>query len=261
MKRVKTNYDVLVIGGGPGGSTTAAYLGRMGYDVLLIEKSNFPRFHIGESLTGMAAEVIEDFALESQMSKHKFPVKGGVKVLGKGAKSEFFVSVLRPTWQVRRAEFDDVLLENAINHGVTRIKAQAKGVIKKGEQVIGLTYIQKGSDDCKSVYAKYIVDASGSMTFMSKIKEAGEQKFEDEFKSQVALFSHFKNVRRDPGAMGDNTFLFYSDVNEWAWLIPLSKDTVSIGIVIPAERIRKLGGMEKTVEWGIENINPQGNFI
>ena len=137
MKTIAKNYDVIVIGGGPGGSTTAAYLGKMGYNVLLIEKMSFPRFHIGESLTGMAAEVLSDFNLEQKMVENNFPVKGGVKVLGKDAKSEFFVSVLRETWQVKRSDFDKLLLDNAINHNVTVLKATVKDVIKEQERIIG----------------------------------------------------------------------------------------------------------------------------
>lgn len=256
MKTNKNAFDVIVIGGGPGGSTTAAYLGKMGYDVLLIEKMKFPRFHVGESLTGMAAEIIEDFNLESKMAENNFPVKGGVKVLGKGAKSEFFVSVLRETWQVTWASFDTVLLDNAINQGVTIQKRTVKEVLTDGDRVIGVSYIEENDDLLKEVQSKFVVDGSGSGTFLSKRKIAGERKYEEEFRNQVATFSHFKNVKRDPGAMKDNTFLFYGEQNEWAWYIPLSEDTVSIGVVIPAKKVQKNGGIEKTIEWGVEHINP-----
>jgi len=249
-------FDVVVIGGGPGGSVTAAYLGKQGYKILLIEKAKFPRFHIGESLTGMAAQILADFDLESKMKDYDFPVKGGVKVLGKEAKSEFFVSVLRKTWQVRRADFDTMLLENAAEHGVTIVQGMAKDVLKEGDRVVGVTYEKEGKTSIEEVHAKFVVDASGSGTFLSKKKVAGQKKFEKEFKNQVATFSHFKNVKRDPGAMRDNTFLFYGELSEWAWFIPVSDDTVSIGVVMPSKKVQSLGGPEKTLEWGIKNINP-----
>ncbi len=251
----ENNYDVIVIGGGPGGSTTAAYLGRMGYKIALIERESFPRYHVGESLTGMAAEIIEDFALEDQMEEFKFPIKGGVKVLGKEAKSEFFVAVLRQTWQVRRDEFDKMLLDNALKHHVHLIKGAVRDILFEGGKTTGVNYTDE-NDSTKTLKASYIVDASGSSTLLSKKGIAGKQEFTNEFEKQVAVFTQFKNVKRDPGAMRDNTFLFYSDVNEWAWFIPLSEDTVSIGVVMPNEKIKSLGGIEAAMKWGLENINP-----
>src|SRR5258705_5043167 len=97
----------------------ASYLARAGASVLVLEKAVFPRYHIGESLTGMAADVLNDFGLCPEMDRRQFPCKGGVKVIGKDAGSEFFVPVLQNTWQVRRDEFDQVLLGNAIQHGAT----------------------------------------------------------------------------------------------------------------------------------------------
>lgn len=255
-KGTANHYDVIVIGGGPAGSTTATYLARKNYNVLILEKATFPRYHVGESLTGMATEIIEDFGLETEMEKHKFPVKGGVKVLGEGAKSEFFVSVLRSTWQVRRAEFDDILLDNALKHGAKRLHATVKQVLKEGDRVVGVTYQEEGSEITQEVYAKYLVDASGSSVFLSKKGIAGKQEFVEEFERQVAVFTQFKNAKRDPGQMRDNTFLFYSNHNEWSWFIPLSEDTVSIGVVMPNRRVKELGGVDKTMAWGVQNINP-----
>jgi len=250
-------FDVVVIGCGVSGSTLAAYLADSGISVLAIEKESFPRYHIGESLTGMVGTILAELELESEMSQRKFPRKGGVKVLGRDAKSEFFVPVLRPTWQVRREEFDQMLLDKAIECGVEHRYGIVKEVLKEGDKVVGVKYIPRGEDKkIKTVRAKVVADASGQATFLSRQKVAGERHNYDTFKKQVAVFTQFKGAIRDPGAMGDNTFLFYAQLYHWAWFIPISKDTVSIGIVVPESKMAECGGKQEVLEWGLENINP-----
>lgn len=250
-------FDVVIIGCGVSGSTLAAYLASSGVSVLAIEKESFPRYHIGESLTGMVGKILAELGLEAQMSQYKFPLKGGVKVLGRDAKSEFFVPALRPTWQVRREEFDQMLLNKAIERGVEHRYGTVKEVLKEGDKVVGVKYIPKGEEKTiKTVRAKVVADASGQSTFLSRQKVAGERRNYDTFKKQVAVFTQFKDAIRDPGAMGDNTFLFYAQLYHWAWFIPISEDTVSIGIVVPNSKMAECGGKQEVLEWGLENINP-----
>src|SRR5262245_22734662 len=135
------DFDVVIIGCGPGGTTLAAYLARAGLSVLALEKEPFPRYHIGESLTGMAATVLQDFGLDAEMDRRQFPRKGGVKVIGREAKNEFFVPVLVPTWQVRRDEFDQLLLDNALQHGVTHRYGTVRDLLWDGERVVGVRYL------------------------------------------------------------------------------------------------------------------------
>ncbi len=252
------HYDVIIIGGGPGGSTAAAYLAQDGLSVLLIEKETFPRYHIGESLTGMAAEIIHDFDLADEMEARQFPPKGGVKVIGNGAKSEFFVPVLQPTWQVRRDEFDTILMENATRLGAQVQLGEVKEILQENGRVVGVRYLPKGNanGDTKDVFAKFTVDASGRAAVMSRAGIAGKVTYYNEFSRQAAVFTQFKGALRDPGDMGDNTFIFYSEKYHWSWFIPLSPDVVSIGVVIPTKKLKELGGAEAAMAWGLENINP-----
>ncbi|MGK7871962.1 MAG: NAD(P)/FAD-dependent oxidoreductase [Xenococcaceae cyanobacterium] len=250
-------FDVVVIGCGVSGSTLAAYLARAGLSVLAIEKEPFPRYHIGESLTGMVGEIITELELEEEMSQRKFPVKGGVKVLGRGAKSEFFVPVLRKTWQVRREEFDEMLLNRSIELGVEHRFGTVKEVLREGDQVVGIKYVPRSEKKTiKEVRTLVVADASGQSTFLSRQKVAGRRQNYDEFRKQVAVFAQFKDAIRDPGEMGDNTFIFYSELHNWSWFIPLSSDVVSIGIVVPTSKMHSCGGKEETLTWGLENINP-----
>src|SRR5262245_33671199 len=202
-------FDVVIIGCGPGGSTLAAYLARAGVSVLALEKEAFPRYHIGESLTGMAANVINDFGLGPEMTRRQFPPKGGVKVIGREARNEFFVPVLQPTWQVRRDEFDQILLENAVDCGATHRDGVVTGIIRAGERVIGVDYLPDvktaGRNDVepRRVYCRVLADASGRAAVLSRQKVAGPLVHYDEFTSQVAIFTQVREARRDPGEMGD----------------------------------------------------------
>jgi FADH2-dependent halogenase len=250
-------FDVVIIGCGVSGSTLAAYLAKAGFSVVAIEKESFPRYHIGESLTGMVGSIIAELGLEAEMSQREFPIKGGVKVLGKDAKSEFFVPVLRPTWQVRREEFDQMLLDKAIEFGVQHRYGTVKEVIREGDKVTGIKYIPRGEEKTvKTVHASVVADASGQATFLSHQEVAGERKSYDTFKRQIAVFTQVKDALRDPGVMSNNTVLFYAQLYHWAWFIPISQDIVSVGIVVPTSKISECGGKQETLEWGLENINP-----
>jgi 1H-pyrrole-2-carbonyl-[peptidyl-carrier protein] brominase len=251
-------FDVVVIGCGPGGSVLASSLARAGLSVLALERHTFPRYHIGESLTGIVSDFIKDFDLTEEMAQYQFPPKLGVKVIGRAAKQEFFVPVLQPTWQVRRGEFDDLFLKKAISHGVTHRYGSVKQVFTEGKKVVGVGYKPENSqsDLLKHVKCKVVADASGHSALLSTLKIAGPRKI-DSFWRQIAVFSQYKNVIRDPGELGDSTFIFYSEVNHWAWFIPLSPDLVSIGVVAPIPTFKKQGDSpEDYLRWGLDNINP-----
>src|ERR671923_2403950 len=119
--------DVLIIGGGPGGSAMAMFLSREGIKPIILEREAFPRFHIGESMTGEAAQLLRRLGLEEKMSKADYPVKHGVKVYGSDGANTWFIPVcartpdwkLMPgsTWQVRRSHFDRMMLEEASARG------------------------------------------------------------------------------------------------------------------------------------------------
>jgi FADH2-dependent halogenase len=250
-------YDVIVIGGGPGGATLAAYLAQANVRVLIIEKETFPRYHIGESLTGMAAGIIHEFGLGAKMDELQFPPKGGVKVIGQGAKSEFFVPVLQPTWQVRRDQFDDVLLKNALKQGAYYQQGTVKDSLRDGDKVIGVRYQPADGSEMQEAYADFVADASGRATIMARQGIAGDIIYDDHLSKQVAIFTQFKDAVRDPGDMGNNTFIFYSEVHHWGWFIPVSPDVTSVGVVMPAAKLKAAGSVPAALAWGIENINPE----
>ena len=186
-----THVDVAVIGMGPGGATIATYLRQAGLTVAAIERERFPRYHVGESLTGTAADVIRELGLEAEMDRIAAQRKPGVKVVGTDARSEFFVPTLRPTWQVRRAEFDEVLFRHALDAGVELHRGTARRVIKEGERVVGVLYEpERGHHEVREIRCKVLVDASGQSGILSKQGVAGRRRV-DAFGRQVAVFSQF----------------------------------------------------------------------
>src|SRR5262249_10146770 len=132
--------DVLIIGGGPGGSAAAMFLLREGITPIILEQEDFPRFHIGESLTGEAAQVLRRLGLEEKMNAMENPIKRGVRGFGTNATTSWYVKVSsrdqswnlydNVTWQVRRSEFDKMMLDEAIERGAKIIRGTAIRAVK-----------------------------------------------------------------------------------------------------------------------------------
>jgi flavin-dependent dehydrogenase len=238
---VRDHYDVIVIGGGPAGSATAMLVAERGLSVLLLEKEQFPRYHIGESLTGTAGDFIERLGLVERMAELDFPAKPGVKVVGREG-AEFFVPVLRPTWQVRRAEFDHLLLRHAVSKGADR--------------VVGLS-VTTAEHDGRAIRASLVVDASGDSVFMSRQGVAGPRRVAA-FNRQIALYAQYRGVEPDAGEQHGSTVIFYRDTYHWSWLIPVSAELVSIGVVLPTTSYKLRGDTSKSaMAWGLQHLHPE----
>lgn len=253
---MRERYDVVVVGAGPGGSAAALLLARRGLSVLVLDRETFPRYHIGESLTGTAGDFIERHGLTGDMARLDFPSKPGVKVVGREAKHEFYVPVLRPTWQVRRAEFDELLLQRAVAQGAEHVLGLVRSVIFEGGRAVGVI-LSSANDDQREVRCSMVVDASGQSAFFSRQGIAGPRRVEA-FNRQIALYSQFEGVEPDVGECENATVIFYRDTYHWSWLIPISSTAVSIGVVLPITSFKVRGDSAETVmQWGLDELNPE----
>lgn len=242
--------DVAIVGGGPGGASTAAFLGRAGISSVIIERQPFPRFHIGESLTGECGNLLRELGLEDQMASMGNPIKHGVRVVGPSGANSFWIPVMKRvpgvglqegfTWQVRRSEFDRILLDKAAEEGSHRLGGRALAPLLADDGSVEGVRVELDGGDEVDIAAKVVVDASGQHTFLANAGVTGT-KDRGNYSRQIALYSHFSGARRDPGEAAGNTLIFFQQPHHWAWSIPIDDHTDSIGVVVPSAYYRSTG--------------------
>ena len=239
--------DVLIIGGGPAGSASAMFLLREGIKPVIVEAETFPRYHVGESLTGAAGKVLRELGLEGEMTRRKYPTKQGVKVYGKSTRGTWFVPVTGRnenwelfewnTWQVRRSDFDRMLLEEAVARGATLLPGKAIKPLVDNGMVHG-AQVRMADGGVQDIQAELLMDCSGQATWLANQGGVTGPKYLGAYDKQIAIFSQVSGAIRDNGGTRDtnkdNTLIFYQKKYHWAWFIPLDDEVVSIGIVIPA---------------------------
>jgi flavin-dependent dehydrogenase len=224
--------DVLVVGGGPAGSTTAGFLARRGRKVLLLERDRHPRFHIGESLLPANMPIIDRLGvLDAVREIGVLKLGADFPTMNGGGYNVFrFSRALGKTppyaFQVKREEFDDLLFAHAASLGadarqgvrVRDVELSPGGVWAQAELASGGNF---------AVRARYLVDATGRDAFLGgalKLKRKHPRH------RSAALFAHFRGVERRPGEDAGNISI-YAHEHGWAWMIPLRQDVVSVGIV------------------------------
>src|SRR5947207_2550188 len=160
--------DVLIVGGGPGGSATAMFLVREGIKPIIVEAEAFPRYHIGESMTGAGGKVLRDLGLADEMYRRKHPTKQGVKVYGQSKAGTWFVPVTGrdenwklfdwDTWQVRRSDFDKMMLDEAVSRGATLIHGRAMKELRDNGSVKGAQVRMADSNSLEDIESEVLLD-------------------------------------------------------------------------------------------------------
>ncbi len=255
-----SSADVVVIGGGPGGSVCASQLARKGLSVIVLEKAVFPRFHLGESLLPRSLPVLEEIGVLAAVEE-RFIEKYGARFHDdiRGRKDRFSFDAawsadVDHAFQVPRDAFDALLLDHARQTGAdVRVRWTAKRLItNEAGRAIGVEV--EGPDGATAkIDARFVVDASGRDLFTA---HASRATVKIEGLDQTALYAHFEDGPRQSGKLeGDiDIVLFASGEGErpnWFWIIPFKDGRTSVGAVVSRawmrERRARLGASEDDV--------------
>ncbi len=229
------SYDVIVIGGGPAGSTTATLLAQRGIRVAVLEKDRHPRFHIGESLLPANLALLDRLGVGDQVRAIGMEKWGAEFVSPWHAQTrqafmfaEAWDKSMPMAYQVRRSEFDHILLRNSQSQGALVVEGCTVSDVRFDDAGRGATLVARHDDGSRSSWrARYVVDASGRDTFLGGRFKA---KHRNPKHNSAAMFAHFTGARRLPGKAEGNITIFWFD-HGWFWFIPLADGTTSVGAV------------------------------
>ena len=258
MPNIQSEYDIVVIGGGPAGSTTSTLLAQAGLKVGLFERETFPRFHIGESLIPETYWVLKRLHMLEKMQQSHFVKKYSVQFINATGKlsAPFYFWDNKPhecsqTWQVVRSEFDHMMLNNAREHGVdAHDGVHVVEVLFDQDRAIGVAIKQDGQRH--EIRARVVVDASGQgALLMNRLK----LRLWDPVLNKGAIWTYWEGAYRDIGRDEGATMVIQTPGREgWFWNIPLHDNIVSLGVVAPFDYLFKgrKGHHEQTYQEEVE---------
>lgn len=235
---LKDSYDVIVIGGGPAGASTAALVAEHGHSVLLLERAELPRFHVGESLIPETYWPLKRLGLIDRLKQSAFPKKYSVQFVSEGVKESapFYFDMYNPhessmTWQVERGKFDKMILDRAQELGaVVHTSAHVTDVVFENEVAVGVKcrlLNEDGGRTERSVASRIVVDATGQTAFISSRRG---QRDPDPRLKKGTIWTYWKGARRGEGKDEGATLIMQTPGKKsWFWYIPLQDDVVSIG--------------------------------
>ncbi|MGZ8408333.1 MAG: NAD(P)/FAD-dependent oxidoreductase [Hyphomicrobium sp.] len=261
MRRgIRDCCDVLVIGGGPAGTTIATLLKQKGWNIVLLEQEFHPRFHIGESLLPMNLPIMERLEVLDQVRRigiTKYAAEFSPGDAGAQPQAIYFADAVDKNhpyaFQVRRSEFDEILFRNCADKGVAVYEGvKVKNVEFRSDQKhLAHTVDAQGNE--RTWGARFLVDASGRDTFLSR-KNGTKQK--NAKHQSAAIFGHFENVARRAGRDEGNISIYWFD-HGWFWMIPLRGNVMSVGAVCWPEYLKSRRTSAEDLLWQTIKLCPQ----
>lgn len=237
-----SEYDMVVVGGGPAGATAATAVALRGHRVLLLERETFPRYQIGESLLPATVHgLCRLLEVADEVARAGFTLKrGGTMRWGRAPEPWQFSFSMTPrlpeptatAFQVERSRFDEILLRNAARVGVeVHESSPVRRVLTVGERVRGVEYTDRDGT-ARTAQARFVIDASGNTSRIHG--QVGGARVYSDFFRNLAVFGYHAGGRRLPEPADGNIFCAAIDVG-WLWYIPLRDDLTSVGAVIAPE--------------------------
>lgn len=240
-------FDVIIIGGGPAGATSAGLIAQQGHRVLVLDRERFPRYHVGESLIPGFMIPMRELGLTERMEAKGFERKyGGTLVWGNNEvpwNFDFTTGGDIPySFHTRRADLDALILDRARELGATVVEeATVKGPIEEDGRVVGVRYALRGLDGTHEVRASLVIDASGQARVLGR--KYSEVNWNEQLRN-VAVWTYFDGCHRLPGDEWSN-ILIEGTADGWFWGIPIDKGVFSVGYVTQSE---KATGSDKSLE-------------
>ena len=246
------DFDFAVVGGGPAGSSSAISLRQHGHSVVLFERETFPRFHIGESLLSTANDAFAALGVAKQIESAGFPEKWGARLYTHDGQSGRYVDFTNvrevtkaQTYQVCRQEFDRILLERARKVGVdVREACNVTGCEFTPDAAI-LDVASRVDGATSRMQVRALVDATGRGGLLAR---KFDLRTEEPRLANIAIYSHYTNVPRLEGPRPDDIRLIARNDAGWFWLIPISKELTSVGVVLPKDLYRRLANGDSAEE-------------
>jgi len=240
--------DVLVIGGGPAGSTVATLLAREGHHVVLLDKDRHPRFHIGESLLPANLPLLDRLGVGDAIRAIGMHKPGAEFVSPQHTHTQVYHFAdawdksMPAAYQVKRADFDHVLLRNAASQGVDVHEATLAREVRWSADAQRAESVTSTDENGQAIewHPRFLVDASGRDTFLAGRLKSKEK---NPNHNSAAVYAHFRGARRQAGADEGNITIFWFD-HGWFWFIPLSDGTTSVGMVTWPYHMKTRGGRD-----------------
>jgi flavin-dependent dehydrogenase len=229
------NTDVLVIGGGPAGSTAATLLVERGYQVVLLEKEHHPRFHIGESLLPANLPILERLGVADEVKAIGMQKWGAEFITPQDGRHQTFEFAegwnksLPFAYQVRRSQFDEILFRRAVRAGARAIEGcRAREVVFLPDDAGVQVHATLEDGRSESWQARFLIDASGRDTFLGNRLQAKRRNTKH---NSAALYGHFRGARRYTDKHAGDISIYWFE-HGWFWFIPLADGTTSVGAVV-----------------------------